>query len=812
MKTKFGCWSTVCLVSVLYLTGIGNSMAQAELDETVLEEVVVTASKRGAVSVQDVVGGVRAVTGEFIEHHNLRTMEDIARMEPSLQFAKAADGDLQPIIRGIQSPGAGTVGVYFDETIITGANFNDGGGRTPDIGAYDIERVEILKGPQGTLFGASSMSGTVRFISNKPDASGMDANLRVGGNTIEDGDPSFAVDGMFNIPVIDDVLALRGVAWHESRGGFIDHYVGLNGVTEITDADEADKTGGRFMVRLTPNEQFTLDAYVMKQEQEVDGPPGFSYVPTGANVPLPIIAGPPFLVGLTAPAQAGTFGERVITTGARETNTNDVLMYGATAEYDLGFGSVTATVSEFDLENFSGTDTSGIATSFGLLDVGAFFGTGEIRIPFPYLLAQNQNRDVLSTELRFSSDFDGPLNFVAGVFYQEDEMQTETLVVGTDTVTGQGLCNEHPQCIADPASAAAQTIVFGTDQLRDIESLAFFGHADYQLTESWTLGAGIRYYDADERDRFFTLQAFQGSIPFTIPPAFGGPVQTVPILGLDEKASVSETTWDAALSYRHTDDVMYYFRAATGFRDGGLNDSNAAAQLGTSIPTVFSPDTVLSLEIGTKTSWLNDRLILNAALFRMDWEDIQVPGQDPTGSVNFVDNAAEAEIDGVELELFARPTDQWLLTFGVTWLDAALTKDQELEDPDAFGGNLPPIGLDGDDIPKAPEWAFSGSVEYTTPFTLMENVDLALRANFSYTGESERFFNDSFEGNARIGDYFLLNLSANFIYDNWVFRLFSNNVTDEVPEIDIFGNGADAQHIITSEPRSFGAQVQWNFK
>lgn len=191
-----------------------------------------TASKRGAVSVQDTVGGIRAVTGEFLEQHNLRTFEDIARLEPSLQFAKAAVGDLQPIIRGIQSPGVGTVGVYFDETVITGANFSDGGGRTPDIGAYDIERVEILKGPQGTLFGASSMSGTIRFIPNKPDAGGFDARLRIGGDAIEDGDPGFGADGMVNIPIVKDVFALRGVIWHESRGGFIDEFVGLNAVNE----------------------------------------------------------------------------------------------------------------------------------------------------------------------------------------------------------------------------------------------------------------------------------------------------------------------------------------------------------------------------------------------------------------------------------------------------------------------------------------------------------------------------------------------------------------------------------------------------
>jgi iron complex outermembrane receptor protein len=795
-KTHF----SFAFILALYLTPLVNVMA-----EVVLEEIIVTASKRGAQSVQDVAGGIRAITGEFIEKHNLRTIEDIARLEPSLQFAKAAAGDLQPIIRGIQSPGAGTVGVYFDETIITGANFNDGGGRTPDIGAYDIERVEILKGPQGTLFGASSMSGTVRFISNKPDASGADGNIRVGGDFLKDGEPGFGADAMFNMPVIDNELALRGVVWHENRGGFIDHFAGLNAGLANEDADELKKTGGRIMARYTPNDQLTIDAYVMYQDLEVDGPPGFSSVPTGVGVDIPVIVPPFVFAGAVAAALPGVYGERQLSTPAIETNTNEVLMYGFTLDYDLGFGSVVGTVSNFDLENFSGTDTSGVATTFGLVNPGLFFGP-----PFQailgngFLLAQNQNREVLSAELRFSSDFDGPLNFVAGAFYTEDNVQTETLVVLTDPVSGLGLCQEHSQCISDPASAAAQTIVFGTDQLADIESFAFFGHADYEVTDAWTIGAGLRYYESDERDRFFTLQAFQGSFVFTFPPAFGGPVQTVPVLGLDETTKESEVNWDAGISYRHNDNQLFFFKAATGFRQGGLNDSNAAAQLGVIIPTEFAPDTVTSLEFGAKTSWLDDRLTLNATYFKMFWSDVQVPGQDPTGSTNFVDNAAKAEIDGIEVEMFARPSEQWLLTLGLTWMDAALTEDQT-----ALAG---PVGVDGDKIPKAPEWAFSGSAEYSTPLTIMDNVDLALRANFSYTGKSERFFNDTFQGNAEIGDFFLLNLSANFTYENWVFSIISKNLTDEVPQIDIFGNGTDAQHVITTEPRSFGAQLQWNFK
>ena len=158
-------------------------------------------------------------------------------------------------------------------------------------------------------------------------------------------------------------------------------------------------------------------------------------------------------------------------------------------------------------------------------------------------------------------------------------------------------------------------------------------------------------------------------------------VQLEPIKGLDDTTTQSETTWDASVAYAPNDDRLYYLRGATGFRQGGINDSNSAQQLGVEIPPTYDPDTVLSIELGAKTSWVEDRVTANAAYFKMFWDDIQVSGQDPTGSVNFIDNAAKAEIDGLEFELMATPTDAWLLTFAATWLDAQLTEDQVVDDP-----------------------------------------------------------------------------------------------------------------------------------
>ena len=802
--------------------------AAQERATTPLEEIIVTATKRGEVSVQDIPAGVSAISGDFLESQSIRTLEDVARLVPSLQLSKQASGDLQPIIRGIQSPGAGTVGVYFDETVITGFNPQDGGGRTPDTGAYDIARVEILKGPQGTLFGASSMSGTLRIISNKPDPSAFDANVSVRADTLQDGETGYGADGMVNIPLGDN-FALRGVGWYEDRGGFIDEYVGLNAVTRIEDANEVERFGGRIAARWQPSDGITIDAFYLHQELDDDGPQGYSDVLTGNSIPVTIVAGPPDFVGQVIPPFAGVVGDRVMTAPVAEFNESEIDMYGATVEFKTAAGSVVATISQYENDNYSVTDTTGTAARFGLLDPvfspgypvivtpdfpfpGANFPWG---VTTPFSLQQTQDREVLSAEVRFSSDLDGPFNFVTGVFYQDDDQETETLVVSADPVTGKTLCRTHSDCIADPTSAAAQTLVFGTNEVPSSEAYAVFGHADFQINDAWALGAGVRYYDADLRNENFTLQAFQGSIPFTFPPRFcqdptpGACVQLEPIKGLDDTTSQSKTTWDASVSYKQSEDVLYYLRGATGFRQGGINDSNSAQQLGIEIPPTYDPDTLLSVELGAKTSWAEDRVIANAAYFKMFWDDIQVPGQDSTGSVNFIDNATKAEIDGIEFELAATPTDQWFLTFAATWLDARLTEDQVVDDPQGFGF---PAGNEGDDIPKVPEWALSGSAEFRFPFFGSSDLEAALRANASYVSESNRFLNDSFEGNAEIGDYFLLNVGAGVEGDNWEARLFLNNVTDEVAVLDVFGNGADPQHKITVEPMSVGAEFLWHFR
>ncbi|MBI1732793.1 MAG: TonB-dependent receptor [Gammaproteobacteria bacterium] len=770
------------LVSILGVT------AAAVAQET-LEEIIVTATKRGEVSVQDISGGISAYSGEVIEQYNAYSLDDYARLQPSLQFASQGTGDAQLIIRGIQSPGSGTVGLYFDETVITASNFQDGGGRTPDLRLHDVQRLEVLKGPQGTLFGASSMSGTVRIITNKPDASAFDANVTVGGNTVEDGDEGYDVNGMINIPLIKDQLALRGVGWREERGGFIDQLSGLNGTFENDDVNDAEITGGRLMLKWTPGDYFAATAYAQIQDIEVDGTQAFYPQASGTLVPIPFNFDENVFFG----PFGGEFGDLKLTKPSTEPWEDEIEMFGVTFELNLDKVETLATLNYFEREVFSPFDTTPTAIFFGLPQV-------------PIAGHQDQYRSILSTELRVSSKFDGPFNFVVGFFYEDDD-NFNTLDVLARAADGSILCKSRRKCLEDPA--LIPNIVFGRTLENDVEFQRYFGHVDYQLTEHWSVGGGVANFDGDLRNIEFLTQGLPDNDPPIFPPIIGGPPQLIPIPGVNERAESNELTYDANLSFKRNDEELYYFRAATGFRPGGINDTALGSQFGIDIPDTFDPDSVLSVEVGAKTSWFDNRLILNAAYFHMFWDDIFVPGEEPTGAFEFIANAAEAGIDGVELEIFARPSDPWLLTFGLTWLDAELTADQ-IFPPGFVPAPDTPRGFDGDPIPKVPDVALSGSVQYTVPANLFGSVQPVLRANFSYTDDSKTFFNDTDPFNASIGDYFLLNLNASFYWENWEAKLFINNVADDLGIVDA-DVGLDGFDAFPTFPRTFGAQLNWHY-
>ena len=777
-----------------------------------VDQIVVTATKRGEVSLQKVPSSISVVTGAALERQNVRSIEDLARMTPSLQFAKEGDSDLQLIIRGIQSPGASTVGFYLDETVINGVNFGSGGGRTPDIGAYDVARVEVLKGPQGTLFGASSMSGTVRIITNKPNPSQFGGHVSATASQTHEGGVNYGSEAVVNVPLISDVLAVRGVLWQEHGGGYIDGYFGLNGATFVKDSNTSDKVGGRISARYTPTPNLTLDAFYTRQELTADGPPGDTpEASSGTLAPIKIVSGAPFLRGLIVqPSPTAVAASRTFTDPARPEVTNIVQIYGATGQYDTPIGSFTATASQYDLLYDTSFALTGSGVAFGLVDVGLYRSTGLLQPLGPVRGDQTQDRSVFSSEVRYNSRFNGPFNFVVGGSYADDQKNDEITVKIADPVTGVSLCRTHAECIADITSPGARSLIYSTGGENRVRSVAYFLNADYEISEKLKASVGIRHFEARLHNIALTKQAFQGSIPPATPPAYGGPVQTETVIGLDAHSTQSKMTWSGSLSYQIDPDKLIYTRAGTGFREGGINNYNSAAQLGIVIPKFFGPDTVLSMEGGAKTSWFDRRLTLNATYFHMFWEDIQVPGSSPTGAAGFISNGTDANINGLEFEAMLRPNPDLSFSLAATYMTAKLDKDQHMPDLEEFP-EPPPLGFAGDRVPKIPKLTLAASVQYHVPTPIFENVELSFDAGLNYVSGSYNAFNNGFDGFREIGDFALVNLGMNFDIGPATIRAFVTNATDTAGAIDWSASTTNVAMRSTNRPRTIGVLARYNF-
>jgi len=266
--------SVLALGSGLVAFQVGGASAQeqanepddAREEERRIEEIVVTSTKRGGIRVQNAALSVRAITGETLQDKNAEDFVDFSRLVPGLVSEDQGPGDKRLIIRGVRAEGPATVGVYWDNAVITGSNTeDDGGGRNADIRLYDMERVEVLRGPQGTLYGANSFSGTVRYITNKPDPSGFGGQIEGEYATTRFGGDSFKINGHANLPVSDN-FAVRAVGYYEDEGGFID-----NTRLGIQNENDQQTYGGRFAARLYASDRLTLDASVVVQRTDLGG-------------------------------------------------------------------------------------------------------------------------------------------------------------------------------------------------------------------------------------------------------------------------------------------------------------------------------------------------------------------------------------------------------------------------------------------------------------------------------------------------------------------------------------------------------------
>lgn len=722
-----------------------------------VSEVVITANKRGVQAVLDTPAAVQAITGDALARQGVSSLIDIATKIPGLQLQDLGPGDKKYVIRGVNSVGASTTGVYYDEAVISANNGNDGGGRNADIRLYDLDHVEVLRGPQGTLYGASSESGTIRFITKKPDMGEFGGYVAGEVSSTHKGGGNYDANGAINIPIVKDVLAARITAWTVNDSGYIDQIRTPPGPRENVNNDQT--AGIRAQVKYVPTDRLSILGAITVQDTDSHG--SSRYTPAGT---------PSF----SAPGYPSVPGGDLINTDLTQSPWHDHLdVYSLTAEYRLDFGTITATTNKFTRDIKFNYDSSPILFYFG--------------VPIAAITTQPQSRDLWSDEVRFASSFAGPVNFVVGGFYQREVTDFAVNVIKSNA---NGLPNGpfSPDNSDDALSNPNGNTFFGRTDHRTDESKAAFGELTWDVTDKLELIGGGRYFKENIAGVQETTHPFGGFSGSPIGPQYNSD-------------SFSKTTFKLTGKYTFDPALMVYATASQGFRGGGVNPANLPFASG--IPTGYEPDSLWNYETGIKGRLFDNRFFYEVSVYMINWDNIQVQEVDTTGAFVFTSNAGGARIKGVEAEFEFHPMAEVTLSLNGSYQDAYLTEDQP-----PIPGN-PNVGHAGDELQNVPKLQGSFTVDYTRP--LNDTMRGTLAADFGYRGKTHTQLNQSSPFNVPLAAYTLVNLRAGISTDQWSVTAFVRNLTDNRAQVDAISSSQDPLAYVTVRPRTFGVSLSRNF-
>jgi outer membrane receptor protein involved in Fe transport len=755
------------LLAGLVSVGVGPNLVSAA-DATAaatgsesIEEVTVTANKLNATKVLDIPVSIQAISGDTLQNAGAAEIMDIAGDIPGLSIQDLGPGDKKYVIRGINSTGASTTGVYYGEAVISGSNADDGGGFQPDIRLFDLDHVEVLRGPQGTLYGASSMSGTIRFIPKSPDLNKLEGYLTGEGSETQHASGNYSVNGALNLPIVEGLLSLRMVGWKIYNSGYVNQIrVGTLGVLQGVNDD--DVGGGRAILRYQPTENLTIEANYTTQTETSGG--SSRYTPAGVTA---------FNGGPIAPVQGCDLCNTDVTQSPWSDN---IKIFGLTVTYDTGFGTVTGTTNQFNRRTGFNFDSTPILVSFD--------------VPIPAETLEPRYRKLNSSEIRYASKLDLPVNFVVGG-YREHESQD--LAVQVITTNDLGLpTGPFSSSNSDDALSAGGNTFFGRTDSRTTTSYAIFGEATWQITPDWTAVAGLRYF----------TENLNGVQEQTHP--FGGfPPNSPNLVPLpDPKESFNKVTWKENVSYKVNDALLAYETVSTGFRSGGLN---AVSQPFEAIPAAYAPDTLTNFEVGAKGRLLDNRVDYQVDAYFIRWDNIQV--QETTADAAFVyqGNAGRAHVKGVEFELTARPIEYLATTLSGSYQDAFLVSGASTFQ---YSQN-PTLGRTGDSIPNVPKFQFNFGLSYIRP--IRGNWQGMLASDLTYRGAVNAYFASNQQFNLPLASYTLVGLRAGVINGPWSVTAFARNLTNKRAEASAINSDQDPHALLTVRPRTIGVTITRKF-
>ena len=752
-----------------------------------LGEVVVTANKLNSQKVLDIPVSIQAISGDALQSQGVSGIMDIAGDIPGLSIQDLGPGDKKYVIRGINSTGDSTIGVYYGEAVISGSNADDGGGFQSDIRLYDLDRIEVLRGPQGTLYGASSMSGTMRFIPKSPDMNTLGGYFTTEGSETAHASGNYNFNGAINLPIIDGMLAVRLVGWKLYDSGYINQVrigQGTEGLVNTGTAakpvytdvpvqaqgfskgvNDDDVGGGRASVRFKPTDRLTIDANFTSQTETSGG--SSRYTPAGVTA---FNAGP----GSTIPPIQGC--DLCNTDVTQSPWSDNIKVFGGIVTYDTGIGVLTATSNQFNRVTDFGFDSTPILVSFGVLEPGQTL--------------EPRKRELNSSEIRFASALDSPVNFVAGVYRDHTHQVLDVQVIATN---GFGLPT-GPFCSPNSCDALTYpnvgTTFFGREDERSSTSYAGFGEVTWKINDALTAVGGVRYFTESLEGVQTQTHPFGG---------FPGSPTLVPLPDPDE--TFNKFTYKANLSYKFNEDLLAYGTVSTGFRSGGLN---AISEPFEPIPSAYAPDSLTNFEVGAKGRLLNGMFDYQADVYLIRWNNIQIQETTADGAFVFQANAGQAKVKGVEFEFTARPIEYLTANFAGSYSDAYLTQGAT---PALYAAN-PTLGLTGDTIPNVPKYQFSLNMKYRRP--VANGWDGMVATNITYRDRVDSYFSSN-AFNIPLASYTLVGLQVGAIQGPWSITAFARNLTNKRAEVSAINSTQDPDALLTVRPRTVGLTLTRTF-
>jgi outer membrane receptor protein involved in Fe transport len=734
--------------------------ALAAAPPAVLEEVVVTATKR-AESIQDVPLSVSAVTAADIQKLGASHYADLLNTVPGVYFQDSGPGVSQIRIRGIsanESAVPSTTATYFGESITS--VLTNGGGK-PDLRLVDIDRLEVLRGPQGTLFGASALAGVVRTIPNAPDASAFSASAATRGfATAHSSDASYHVEGVVNLPLVQDRLALRLVGYKDDIAGYIDNVspaqastdfsaaVGAPDGTLVTPATPAftrrdinseNTWGGRAALRWNATDRLRLDLSYAAQDVRLESQPNAT----------PSIGEYETQRPLDQFAQ-GRYDER-LNVGALVVN------------YDWDAASLVSATNWMRMKRFSDQDLGFLA--------GQAFG-----VELPWSFNEQSIGRLFTQEVRLQSSGKSNWGWLVGAFYLRQTADAGQLVTDFSC----------PTCLSEALAGEDFAYRLPLGRFSEEKQGSVFGEVSYSFTPRWTVGVGARYL----HDKLIAQSPPQEGL------LAGGGIPAQPSVS----GTKSELNPSAYLRFKPNADTTWYLQAARGFRSGTVNqalpDACQAEAATTGLQQVSDPDTLWNYEAGIKARFAEGRYSVHAAAFYQKWDGVQLV-QSLTCGFSGVLNGGKVKGHGAELEIVAQPTDAWRFNL------AAAYNHNRFEDV------APGTSFQNDErVPDAPENNASLGAQYnfavTASWSGFARADLVHVGNvITVVGVSDRVRQDAFE---------LLNLRLGFERDAWAAELYGRNVTDERGVLTTNSNTSLGINQTLTRPREVGIELRYVFR